>query len=241
MIVRDDGDTLVLITQPDHARLAGEIAAAMRSEASLLGPARETILLAAREHDNGWIEVDAAPGVDPHTGRPYDFVTGPARRLKHDLWLRGIARVARMNPRAGALVAEHALTVYGYRAREAHWHAFFVSITALRDDLLRRLGIDQGDGREAFQRDYRCVQLTDAFSLQFCHGWTDVQETLGYRAACRGATLVITPDPCAGGTVPLRVVARRIPARRYADDGDLQAALARAAPEILAGEVRGMM
>ena len=35
-------------------------------------PRRGELLFAAREHDNGWTEVDAYPTVDPDTGRPYD-------------------------------------------------------------------------------------------------------------------------------------------------------------------------
>jgi uncharacterized protein DUF3891 len=35
MIVRDEADSFLLITQPDHARLAERIAAAMRSEPAL--------------------------------------------------------------------------------------------------------------------------------------------------------------------------------------------------------------
>ena len=120
MIVRDEGSSLLLITQPDHGRLAHDIVAAMRTEAVLHGSGRDTILLATREHDNGWLEVDAAPTVDPDTGRPYDFIAGPTR-VKHELWPRGIARVAKMNPRAGALVAQHAITVYNYRAAEPGW------------------------------------------------------------------------------------------------------------------------
>ena len=143
MIVRDEGETFLLITQPDHARLAEQIVARMRTEPALESADRDVILLATREHDNGWIEVDAEPTIEPGTGRPRDFMSGPAA-VKHDLWLRGIARAAKMDLRAGALVAEHALTVYGYRRGTAEWQSFFESVTALRDDLLKQLGILDG-------------------------------------------------------------------------------------------------
>ncbi len=79
MIVRDDGSSFLLITQPDHARLARDIVAAFRTEPALDTPSRDTILFATLEHDNGWIEVDAEPTIDPATGRPCDFIAGPAR------------------------------------------------------------------------------------------------------------------------------------------------------------------
>lgn len=79
MIVRDDGPFFLLIAQHDHARLARDIVAAIRTEPALETASRETILFATREHDNGWIEVDLAPTIDPATGRPCDFISGPAR------------------------------------------------------------------------------------------------------------------------------------------------------------------
>ena len=90
-----------------------------------------------------------------------------------------------MDPRAGALVAEHALTVYGYRRGDAEWQSFFESVTPMRDDLLKQIGDADGPAREAFERQYRCVQLADAFSLQFCGGWSDVSSRW-YQAIMRG-------------------------------------------------------
>lgn len=238
MIVRDDDSSFLLIAQHDHARLARDIVAAIRTEPALESDSRETILFATREHDNGWIEVDAEPTIDPDTGRPCDFIAGPAR-VKHDLWPRGIRRAAQSDPRAGALIAQHAVTVYAYRESEPEWQAFFGPITALRDDLLAQIGAGDGTAREAFDREYRSVRLGDSLSLQFCNGWTTPQETFDYRAELRGSSLVISPDPFAGASVPLRVMARRVPARRYTSDADLRKALAGSVPEVLEGEAIG--
>lgn len=240
MIVRREGATLLLITQPDHALLAAQIAAAMRTEPALRGPARDVVLLATREHDNGWMEVDAEPTVNPATGDPVDFMNGPAN-VKHELWLRGIRRVAKMNAHAGALVAQHAVTVYGYRQPEAEWRPFFDSITALRDALLQQIGMFAGAARGTFQAQYRCVQLGDAFSLQFCNAWTKPKETLTYRAAVDGTTLLISPDPFAGATIPFRVLGRRIPARRYEDAADLRETMAAATPHVVQGQAAGRL
>jgi hypothetical protein len=238
MNVRDEADAFLLITQPDHAQLAEDIVAAMRTEPPLGGPARGTILLATREHDNGWIEVDAEPTIDPATGRPCDFIAGPAR-VKHELWPRGITRVARTHPRAGALIAEHAVTVYGYRRDEPEWIPFFASITAIRDALLDQIGMLDGARRGQFDADYRCLRLGDLFSLQFCNGWYEQHDALGYRVVMRDSTLFISPDPFEGAAIPLRVLGRRIPARAYRDDADLRSAVAEARPEVITGEARG--
>lgn len=239
MIVCDEGSTFLLITQPDHAQLAEAIVAAMRTEPPLDGPVRDTILLATREHDNGWREVDADPTIDPASGRPCDFISGSAR-VKHELWPRGITRVARMDPRAGALVAEHAVTVYGYRRHEDEWTPFFDAIIAMRDALLQRIGMLTGAPRQQFEAEYRPVRIGDSLSLQFCSRWTDPHETIGYTAVMDGWTLRVSPDPFGGATVPLRVLGRRIPARRYRNDADLRQALAATTPEVIVGAARGV-
>jgi hypothetical protein len=238
MIVRADSDSFLLITQPDHARLARDIVAAVRTEPALDTPARDTVLFATREHDNGWIEVDAEPTIDPATGRPCDFISGPAA-VKHELWPRGIRRVAQSDARAGALVAQHAITVYAYRAAEPEWEPFFGSITAIRDELLTQVGAAHGAARAAFDLEYRCVRIGDWFSLQFCNGWAQPQETFGYTATLSGSSLLIAPDPFAGASVHLQVMARRVPARHYATDADLRRAVAQSIPELLEGEARG--
>jgi uncharacterized protein DUF3891 len=238
VIVRGEGDRLLLITQPDHARLAEQLLASVRTEPVLLGDSRGIILLATREHDNGWAEVDADPTIDPDTGRPRDFMTGPTA-VKHELWVRGITRVAQMDARAGALVAEHALTVYAYREAVPEWQSFFDAIRVLRDELLRAIGAFAGAPRVAFEQQYRCVQLADAFSLQFCNGWPDPHPILDYSAVMRDGTLLIAPDPFAGAAIPLRVLGRHIPARRYQDDADLRDAIAATAPEVIVGAARG--
>jgi hypothetical protein len=238
MILRDEGETFLLITQPDHARLAEQIVAAVRTEPALESD-RAAILMAVREHDNGWTEVDAEPTVEPGTGRPRDFISGPAP-LKYEIWLRGITRSAKMNPRVGALIAEHALTVYGYRRGTPEWEPFFASITAMRDDLLEQIGASTGPPRELFERQYRCVHLGDSLSLQFCSGWKGPNATLEYEATLQNRVLLISPDPFNGATIALRVLGRRIPARRYQHDGDLREAVAAIAPEVLAGHARGV-
>jgi hypothetical protein len=239
MIVRETNSDFFLITQPDHAQLAEEIVKAVKSETALKGEAREAILLATREHDNGWTEVDAFPTIEPDSGRPCDFMHGPAA-VKHELWLRGVTRTAMKDPHAGALIAEHAITVYGYRQHDADWDRFFEALRAIRDDLLQRIGRHVGTRLADFAHEYRCVRLGDSLSLHFCHAWTTPQTTLGYTATIDGPDLVISPDPFDGATIPLRVIGRRIAARSYASDADLRAALAIATPEVLAGQARGI-
>jgi hypothetical protein len=73
----------------------------------------------------------------------------------------------------------------------------------------------------------------------FCNAWTAAFPRPGGRALLKGTTLEITPDPFAGASIPLRVPARRIVARRFASAADLRAAFDSAPVEILEGDAVG--
>jgi hypothetical protein len=234
VIIRADGDSLLLITQPDHARLAADILACWREGGFADHPRRDVILEAAREHDNGWIEEDALTHVDA-SGEPLDFIAVPSA-VKHRIWPRAAARVGGVNPYAGALVAEHALTVHGQQRTDPAWQPFFHRMDALRAELLGRCG----DAAAAVRDDYPFVQTGDQLSLIFCNAWRMPFPRSGGTAILRGTTLEVSPDPFGGARVPLSVRARRVPARRYASGADLKAAFD-AAPEIvLDGAALGM-
>lgn len=234
MIVRRAGGHLLLITQPDHAALSASILEVWRGDGLPDRASRQTVLFAAREHDNGWIEPDAAPEVDLATGRPYDFTNAPDA-VKQAIWPRGIARLVPENAIAAALVAQHALTVLDhYRDRET-WRQFFRDIQNERDDLLRQCGLETGEARQRFERDYALVYLGDLLSLILCNGWTEPVEAAGYRIILRNNTLHLSPDPFRGVVVPLRVRARRIADRRYSSGADLHEALSRGSETYVVG------
>ncbi len=259
MIIRPDGSDLLLITQPDHAALAGRLMTAWTHHGFPTRATRDRVLMAAALHDCEWEEWDAAPPVSPETGLPYDFMTAPLAH-KQGVWPRAVDRLAARDPYVGALVAQHALTVYRRYAHDPDWHAFFADLERRRDDLFSLSTTPPADAGAAtdaatdaaeaaptwpvvdpsqFLQDYVIVGLGDLFSLVYCSGWHDPYLMEDYRAILHGERLEITPDPFDGATVPLEVSARRIPARRYASDADLRATLARAPVERLAGVASG--
>lgn len=177
------------------------------------------MLLAIREHDNGWQEPDALPQVDAN-GRPYDFISVPPN-VRQGVWPRGVGRLAD-RPYAAALVAHHAITVYERFRADPSWRPHFDGMTLERDRSLARAGCEGDRDRRMFQEDYELLRLSDLLSLTFCNGWTDTVEFAGCRALLAGDTLSITPDPFGGVVMPLRVRARRVPDRPYRSDADLR-------------------
>src|SRR4249919_2648700 len=103
MIIRRHDDSLLFMTQPDHARLAADLLAHWSADDFAAHPRREALLLAAREHDNGWREVDAVPLFSVATGQALDFIA-VGDDIKQSVWPRAIDRVAATSAYAAALV-----------------------------------------------------------------------------------------------------------------------------------------
>ena len=231
MIVRQRDQQLLLITQPDHAQMAGRV---MEHCARLLThPRRSSILRACREHDGGWIEVDAEPAVNPTTRRPFDFMTSPVV-VRQGVWPRAIARL-RDDPWAAALVAHHAVTVYDRFRSDPEWTGFFASMGARRDELVR----DQGLTHDEVLTDYPFVRLADLISLTFCVGWTDEMRIDPWSVRGRGAHVIVTPEAFDGRPVSFEVDCRLIPDRDYRSDDELRSAVAQTTRLRLAGTVAG--
>jgi hypothetical protein len=234
MIIRRDGDSLLFITQPNHARLAAMLIAEWQAEGFPSHPRRESILLATREHDNGWTEEDADTHVDA-SGRPLDFIEVPAS-VKQRIWPRAVSRLAGDHPYEAALIAHHAVTVNGDHRVKPDWSSFFETLDAQRAALLTRSGPTAVASIDA---DYAFVNIADRLSLIFCNGWRDPFEHRGRRIVLADTTLRITPDPFDGAGVPLRILARRLPVHSYASNADLRAALDDAPIEMVEGEALG--
>src|SRR4051812_296356 len=200
MIIQAGESTQLLITQPDHAALAGAIMGRWTADGLEGSPHRTEILRAIAEHDNGWREVDAAPLVDRATGRILDFIHAPDA-VRQGVWPRGVERLAG-TPYVAALVAQHAIEIYSGYKDDPGWRPFFVDIEAARDRHLHRALVD----RETLDDDYSFVRAGDLISLTFCNAWTEEQRLSSrYTLRPRGRDLAVSPDPFGGRTIPIAI------------------------------------
>jgi hypothetical protein len=228
MIVRRAQDHIQLVTQPDHARLARRIMA--RCAKLARHPRRDAILHAIGEHDNGWAELDAAPSVDPATGRIFDFMSVPVP-ARHAVWPRGVARL-RDDPWAAALVAHHAITVYDRFRRDAVWTSFFAGMAAARDAMLSASARSQDE----LLADYPYLRLGDLISLAFCTGSTAEQRFGDWTIQLAGTRVTVTPDAFGGAVVPFEIRATEIRDAAFPSDEALREALLTARARTLQGE-----
>ncbi len=109
MVCPYNNDTLLLILQTDHSRIAGLLAAHWGNEVFSSPMPYASIVLAAQEHDGGWWNWEVKPTLNEQ-GYPPDYI-GSIRHLGQTVWLdfyrNGIARVAERDPYAGYCVSMH--------------------------------------------------------------------------------------------------------------------------------------
>jgi hypothetical protein len=206
MIRRDartvDGSPIwVLVSQVDHAHLAGELANDWREEL----PCRDVLLPTIDRHDDGWRMWERSPTIDPATGHPRSFLEMP-NAIAHDLWRRSIAGVEDLGPLAQYIVAEHFCRLR--RSGDAH-------IDANVDDFLREF-IARGQAWLAQWQAERptlntadiaeaavdWLQFFDRFSLWLCMA---ERHALHELALPNGTTLKLEPLAVAGETQVMRV------------------------------------
>ena len=230
VIIQARGASLLLITQPDHAALAGRIMRHWKSGHFDAHPRRSSILLAIDEHDNGWREVDAAPVLDPATGGILDFVNAPAV-VRRAIWPRSVERLAN-DPWSAALVANHASHIYRHYRNEIEWQRFFADLEGARDrHLARRPELTLDD----LLADYFFLRMGDVLSLTFCNAWNEAPDELGYEIRCDGARLSVSPNPFGGEAVQMNVPARELPTGAFSSPDEAARAFDAAERTFLTG------
>ena len=253
MIVQQHGDPIVVIRQTDHAFLSGFFAREWGNEVFERPEPFASFCLAAAEHDNGWQEWEMLPGVDPKTFAPHTFMTVPTD--EHiALYQRGIERAVRADLYTGMLIVGHCMNLYdraratmpGYsakyvRSHEQHLAADFVQRLRLqqlrlkvdlRNDPAMRPFTDESRIKANQQR----LDALDRLSLYFCLGEggditiedVPVNEQSEVDWQLRGVgenRYTLDPYPFRREPLEFALLERRIPKRRYMDEGDLQTVL----------------
>ncbi|GAA0254944.1 DUF3891 family protein [Haladaptatus pallidirubidus] len=104
MLIADGDDYYRFITQPDHAKLAGQFAEHWGNDTFERPTPFAAMVLVAANHDDGWWEYDRTPHLED--GDIVDFVSVPAAE-----WIKfydnGISTVAEMNRYAGLVASMH--------------------------------------------------------------------------------------------------------------------------------------
>jgi hypothetical protein len=223
VIVRDAGDSWQIVLQTDHADLAAGFAAAWADR----GPRHDSVVVAARRHDDGWATWERSPLVD-EASRPVQFldVHVPAHLA---FYRAGIAAITDEDPYAGLLVSMHGAGIYRQRygtdpalgltrAPEVQElvDAFVVEQEEAYTERMAAVGVSD----ELRWEDYHRLQWFDRFSLAFCmRGWDEAGEPFdvgSYRFEPLGPWRArVTPHPFAEPAVALTLLRRRMATEQW--------------------------
>jgi hypothetical protein len=249
MLQREEPAEFILIGQPAHAWVSGQLARAWGNEHFGNVTPWEEVCLAAEQHDIAHAVWEAAPTLNPQTGRPYSFFEMPTD-MHLALVSRASALVLPQGRYAALLVSLHFSGLY-----EAHdaGHASSKDHQAVRDFLAREYAFQKQmlatlrddpyyapyAAADIVARNRQLVSTWDTLSLDLCFGLRR-QETLPNVPTMSGeTTLTVTrveDDPTRGAVDPwpfrqdavtLRCEGRRLP-ETFTDEEAMQAALARA-------------
>jgi hypothetical protein len=252
MILSQKDVSLQVIRQHDHAELAGALARNWGNTRFVRPEPFEPAALAACMHDNGWIEWDNCPRVNPRTQRPYQFTEMPVHEHL-TFYERGVQRVVAEDAYAGLLVNMHCVGLYNQRYGidpSIPMNRHSPEEQAIVQEFRHRLEEQQRKLRESLSApeqqvwiNYKLLQIFDRFSLYLCMRPTQERQLgpapLDYQGAetelhfrpVDEQTVVVEPYPFRDSPLPVTVKARYIPASDYASDEEVQHALAEA-PEV---------
>lgn len=257
MIIQEQGDHLILIRQTDHAVLSGYFAREAGNENFVRPEPAESFQLAVAEHDNGWNEWELYPRIDPITFLPYSFMSLPTRE-HIELYQRGIERVVKVDRYAGLLVSMHCASLYdraratipGFSAKYVRAHeaplvqdlqqTLRLQQLRLKVDLRADPATKDFADEKWLQANAQRLEALDRLSLYFCLGPLEDATIDAVPADYQGTEMdwnlrpeenngaTLEPYPFRRDPLEISILARQIPRRRYADDLDLQKALAQA-------------
>lgn len=178
MILQERDAALLIFRQTDHALLSGSFADFWGNELIPTPSRRESTVVAASRHDDGWSQWELAPRLGPHGG-PVDFIHIP--RSEHvELYKRGIDLVESEDDYAGLLASLHGERLYtrpffpgmdpqirNLKGSDLELATAYVEGERKRQE--RLLGKVGGNGaRDDSEEGWRLLQVWDRLSLLVC-------------------------------------------------------------------------
>jgi hypothetical protein len=254
MIVRyGSDDSLMLITQNDHAKLSGLMAAHWGNERFAQPRPYDSVVRATHYHDLGWLEYETSPRLDTTTGKTPNFLEVPNDRKHLQAFDRSHEWLTSIDLYAGSLITKHRTGVYQQRygvLRQPTPPPRRQPSAELQEYLSRSeseqkttaAGIDPRE----FAVNYKLLQVWDLLSLWVCcndtlkeisvepvpTGYGDGEETCVQFKPASPTSISVDPFPFDQSSLSLNVVYRRLPGSRFKDAQAFHEAIFGASPLI---------
>ena len=225
------------ISQPAHAWISGQL---LRAWAGNLD---EALLLAAEQHDIGWLDWEADPGFDALTGRPTLFRDVGAA-VHAPMWKHGVERArAAWGMRVALLISRHGGVIYRrftdrHRLSQADADAaacYLETQAPIEAAWVRALGLEQ----PSLQHDTLLLACVDTLSLALCGelaapldvaapaGDGGIRQLRLQSASTDGSAFTLSPWPFREPRIVVAAEARPLPtAGRFEDEDAMRRWLA---------------
>jgi len=234
----DGAASALAISQPAHAWISGQL---LREWAETPDAG---LLLAAEQHDIGWLDWEVSPSFDARTGRPHLFrAVGAA--VHAPMWEAGVERaLGAWGRRVALLISRHGSLIY---TRYVDRHRAAPDDAAAVDRYLQEQGEKQsawarslGLNAAALEHDSALLALSDTLSLALCGDLktpidVEAPDRAGGRRSLRltarshmPAAFTLSPWPFRGGSLVVEAEARTLPATGFATATEMRAWLAAA-------------
>lgn len=216
MIRSETDSSWILVTHPDHARIAGEFADAWGNERFARPEPYAAIRHAVYHHDDGWLARDAAPSLT-RAGKPEAFTSALVgaysafEEIDLPAYLgvraRATAEVAVQDAYAGIVVSMHTYNLLTEQAdastirpeHRAAYETFLAEQLAWQRAVAQRLGADEAELRRAFE----FLQCCDSLSLIVCSGYAQPRDLRHTHADRSGARHAVRCTPRGAGVYAL--------------------------------------
>ena len=252
MLHLTEAEGIIVISQPAHAWLSGQLARHWREEE--FSGAIEEVCLAAEQHDIGFLNWEQSPTLNAQTGLPHTFMDMPCR-MHLEIWDSSIRQMLRFGRYPALLVSRHFTTLAQRKDREHSTEEqrltseFLQEQEALQSSLETSLINDfyyaPFSTGEIILRHQQFVSLWDWMSLLLCHGLTETKiishvpfkggaGSLKLKSLHKNAEskIVVEPWPFTTNRVNLVCEGRRL-LKTFRDEEEMRVALKAAAPVML--------
>lgn len=248
MLHREDSEGIILIRQPAHAWLSGQLARAWGNEKFGAISPWEEVCLGAEQHDIGWLFWETSPTLNQKTGRPHNFMEMP-RKTHINLWSSGVQLALSLGKYIALLVSLHGTALYAkYDGKQdspediklvenflSNQHNFQQEMQSslLADPYYARYATG-----EMLARNRRLIAVWDLLSLLICLGFGQQYEVdrvpdkigetkLTLTSADDPTQIIIDPWPFSRESVTLVFQGQRLP-EKFSDEEMMRGAISRA-------------
>lgn len=240
MIRKQTRQGWILFNQHDHARLAADIMILWGNSGYEKFSPYEEVLFAIEQHDNGWIEWDALPRVNPGNNYPMNFMEMDLPD-QHEIWSKSFSRYSGEHPYASALIALHFRKFNCKSVARDPQNGIALDMKKSMDQFIcDTLGLDYFESVDDLppevQTNLRFLQIGDIISLTLCHGWksmkldnvpSDYKNTKSRMVlgSDNGKQYHITPTPFSDNELEFTIRGKKIDQKEFRNDSELRSVI----------------